>query len=59
VNWLGYKFKCSDIGLQCPFEASADTAEALVKQVTTHGMQAHRAEALTLASKVQAAIKKT
>jgi predicted small metal-binding protein len=56
---LGYTFKCRDIGLQCDYQANADTTEALVKQVTTHGMQAHRAEAMTLASKVQAAIKKT
>ncbi|MGA2783257.1 MAG: DUF1059 domain-containing protein [Candidatus Bathyarchaeia archaeon] len=56
---MGYKFKCADIGLQCDYEANADTAEALIKQVTAHGMQAHRAEAMSLASKVQAAIKKT
>jgi predicted small metal-binding protein len=56
---LGYKFKCADIGLQCPFETSADSTAEVIKQATTHAMQAHRAEAMTLASKIKDAVKKT
>jgi predicted small metal-binding protein len=56
---LGYKFKCSDLGLNCNFEADGETAEAVLKQATGHAMQAHRAEAMMLATKVRDAIKKT
>jgi predicted small metal-binding protein len=56
---LAYKFKCADIGLQCPFETSADSTAEVIKQATTHAMQAHRAEAMTLASKIKDAVKKT
>jgi len=56
---LGYKFKCSDIGLQCDFEANGETVADVIKQATTHAMQAHRAEALALASKIRSAVTKT
>ena len=56
---MGYKFKCADIGLQCPFETTADSTSEVIKQATTHAMQAHRAEAMTLASKIKDAVKKT
>ena len=56
---MGYKFKCSDVGLQCPFETSAETTGEVIKQATTHAMQAHRVEAMTLASKIKDAVKKT
>ncbi len=55
---MGYKFKCSDLGLNCNFEADGETAEAVLKQATGHAMQAHRAEAMMLATKVREAIKK-
>ncbi len=56
---MGYKFKCSDIGLNCPFETTAETTADVVKQATTHAMRAHRAEAMSLASKIKDAVKKT
>jgi predicted small metal-binding protein len=56
---LGYKFKCSDIGLQCDFEANGETAADVIKQATAHAMQAHKAEAMTLIAKVRAAVKTT
>ena len=55
---MGYKFKCADVGLQCNFEANAETPGELIKQATTHAMQAHTAEAMALASKIKSAIKK-
>ena len=56
---LGHTFKCSSLGLNCNFEANGDTVEAVAKQASAHAMQAHRAEAMTLAAKVRDAIKKT
>jgi predicted small metal-binding protein len=56
---LGYKFKCSDVGLNCSFETTAESTGDVIKQATTHAMQAHRAEAMTLASKIKDAVKKT
>jgi predicted small metal-binding protein len=59
VSRLGYTFKCRDLGLQCDYQATADNAADLAKQATSHAMQAHKAEAMTLASKIRDAIKKT
>jgi predicted small metal-binding protein len=59
VNHLDYKFKCSDIGLQCDFEANGETVAEVIKQATAHAMQAHRTEAIALASKIRAAVTKT
>jgi predicted small metal-binding protein len=56
---LGYAFKCSSLGLNCNFEATGNTAEEVVKKASVHAMEAHRAEAMSLASKVRDAIKKT
>jgi predicted small metal-binding protein len=56
---LGYTFKCKDLGLQCDYQATADSSAELVKQATAHAMQAHKAEAMNLASKIKDAITKT
>jgi len=56
---LGYTFKCKDLGLNCGYQASADNSADLVKQVTAHAMQAHRDEAMSLATKIEGALKKT
>ena len=56
---LGYTFKCKDLGLNCDYQATADNAADLAKQASSHAMQAHRAEAMTLAGKIKDAIKKT
>ena len=34
-------FKCKDIGMQCPFEAKANTKEELMKQITEHAAKVH------------------
>jgi predicted small metal-binding protein len=57
VSWLGYTFKCRDLGLNCDYQATADNSADVVKQATSHAMQAHRAEAMTLASKIKDAVK--
>ncbi len=55
---MGYTFKCRDLGLNCDFQATADNAAEVAKQASAHAMQAHRAEAMTLASKIKDAVKK-
>jgi predicted small metal-binding protein len=39
-------------------EATGNTSEEVVKKASVHAMEAHRAEAMRLASKVRDAIKK-
>jgi predicted small metal-binding protein len=56
---LGYTFKCKDLGLQYDYQANAGTPAELVKQATAHAMQAHKAETMNLASKIEDAMKKT
>ena len=34
-------FKCRDIGMDCPFEASAANDEALMKKITEHAVSVH------------------
>ena len=34
-------FKCRDIGMDCPFEASAATDEELMKKITEHATTVH------------------
>ena len=59
VSQLGYTFKCKDLGLNCDYQASADNPAEVAKQASAHAMQAHKAEAMTLASKIKDAVKKT
>jgi len=59
VSRLGYTFKCKDLGLQCDYQATADSAVEVAKQASAHAMQAHKAEAMTIASKIKDAVKKT
>ena len=49
---------CNDVVEGCAFEASADTDEELVKQVTDHAAKDHGLTQVTpdLAAKVKAAI---
>jgi predicted small metal-binding protein len=35
-------FKCKDIGMQCPFEAKANTKEELMKKITEHATKVHK-----------------
>ena len=34
-------FKCKDLGMQCPFEATAKTKEELMKMITEHAAKVH------------------
>jgi predicted small metal-binding protein len=38
-------FKCKDIGMQCPFEAKANTRAELMKKITEHAAKAHNMKA--------------
>ncbi len=56
---MAKKFKCADIGLNCGFEATADTTEQLMPKIATHAMTAHGMTTIPndVMTKVQAAIK--
>jgi len=34
-------FKCKDIGMACPFEATAKTEDELMKKIADHAAAAH------------------
>jgi predicted small metal-binding protein len=38
---MGKKFLCKDIGMDCPFEAHAETEEELMQQIAEHGKTVH------------------
>ncbi len=38
---MGKKFLCKDIGMDCPFEAHADTEDELMQKIAEHGQTAH------------------
>jgi len=53
-------FKCKDIGLDCPFEASAKTEDELMKKIAEHAGKEHGMKTVpddTMA-KIKKAIKK-
>ncbi len=56
---MAKKFLCKDVGMDCPFEAQAETEEELMKQIAEHGKTAHGITEITpdLMEKVKAAIK--
>ncbi|MDD1744109.1 MAG: DUF1059 domain-containing protein [Methanomassiliicoccales archaeon] len=53
-------FKCTDIGVACPFETSAKTEDELMKKVTDHTATAHDLKTLPpeLMIKIKKAMKK-
>jgi len=54
-------FKCRDIGMSCPFEATAKTEDELMKKITEHAAKAHNMKAPfppDMMAKVKKAIKK-
>jgi predicted small metal-binding protein len=54
-------FKCRDIGMDCPFEASAATEEELMKKITQHARTAHNMKppySEDMMNKIKKAIKK-
>ncbi len=56
-----YKFKCSDIGMDCKFVSSAPTKEALMPKIVEHAAKAHNITEINedLKKKVDGAIKKS
>ena len=56
-----YKFKCSDIGMNCSFSADEKNREDLVKKIAEHAKGAHQINEISpeLKTKVDSAIKKS
>ncbi len=56
-----YRFKCSDIGMNCGFETSAKTMEELFPKIVDHAKNVHNIQEIDeeLKKKVEGAIKKT
>ena len=55
---MGKRIRCADVGLDCDFEAWAETEEELMEMVALHARTAHGIEDIPteMAEKVQAAI---
>ncbi|WP_010917500.1 DUF1059 domain-containing protein [Thermoplasma volcanium] len=55
-----YVFKCSDIGMNCGFEASAKSIDELMPKIVEHAKTAHNITEINedLKNKVTSAIKK-
>ncbi len=53
------QFACKDIGLQCGFEATAESEDELMAKVAEHAKAAHNMQQIdeATAAKVKAAIK--
>jgi predicted small metal-binding protein len=49
-------FKCKDIGMECAFEARADTEDELMRKIAEHGKEKHNME--TIPPDVQEKVKK-
>ncbi len=56
-----YRFKCSDIGMNCGFETSEKNRDDLMMKIAEHAKTAHNIEEITpdLKAKVDSAIRKT
>jgi predicted small metal-binding protein len=52
-------FKCKDIGLECPFEATADTQDELMKKISAHAASVHNMKTVSpeMMEKIKKAIK--
>ena len=53
-------FKCKDLGMSCPFEASAPTEEELMKKIADHGAKVHNLKTIPpdMMDKIKKVIKK-
>jgi len=51
--------KCKDVGMDCEFEATAETEDELMKKIAEHAAEVHGLETIPpeLLEKVKAAIK--
>lgn len=56
---MGKKFLCKDVGMDCPYEAHAETEEELMQKIAEHGKTAHGITEISpeLMEKVKQAIK--
>jgi predicted small metal-binding protein len=59
-----YKFKCSDVGFNCPYVAEGNSEQEVIDKARQHGKKAHgfTEEQLNnseMTKKVKAAIKQT
>lgn len=54
-----YSFRCKDIGMDCGFEAKAESMEQLMPKITKHASEIHNMKEISedLKQKVSAAIK--
>ncbi len=52
-------FKCADLGMDCPFQASALTEKALMKKISKHAAEVHNMKEIApdMMEKIKAAIK--
>jgi len=52
-------FKCKDVGVDCSFEATAETEEELMKKIAEHAKEAHGMETIPadMLARVKQAIK--
>jgi predicted small metal-binding protein len=56
---MAKQLRCLDVGLNCDFEARADTEEEVLRQAAAHARSAHQIAEMPpeLATKVRAAIR--
>jgi predicted small metal-binding protein len=56
---MAKQLRCRDVGLNCDFEARADTEEEVLRQAAAHARSAHQIAEMPpeLATKVRAAIR--
>jgi predicted small metal-binding protein len=53
-------FKCKDLGMNCPFEATAKTEDELMKKISEHAGKVHNMKTISpdMMTKIKKAIKK-
>jgi predicted small metal-binding protein len=53
-------FKCKDIGMDCPFEAKADSVPELMKAIAAHAASVHKMKDVPpdMMMKIKSVIKK-
>jgi len=56
---VGYKLKCSDLGMNCSWEGSGNTVEELMMKGAQHAKAAHNMSSMSpdLVAKAKAAVK--
>ena len=56
---MAKQLRCRDVGMNCDFEARADTEEELLRQAAAHARDTHQVTEMSpeLANRVRAAIR--